>query len=466
MMSKRGRRAGRHASAARGTVILAIAAAVVCLTALGGWMVWQEKGNPSRAQVMDAAASGTVLSDAEGGQTGTGRSGSGLTDSSAHSAQTESSQAQNMQTENLQTENPQPDPVIELTTAAGPETASEKNVAEAGNTAGAQNSAEDTDTSGQIGEETGDITLLFAGDVYFSDHVMNAYNQAGSIAGVLDEGIRAEIGAADIFMVNQEFPFTNRGTAAEDKQFTFRIPPEKVSMLTEMGVDIVTMANNHILDFGPEGITDSLAALDGAGIPHVGAGENLEQAKKLEILEVKGKKIGFLGVSRVYMAASWAAGADHPGVFSTYDPTMAMQEIRAARTKCDYLVVYVHWGIERNTAPEDYQRSMGRQYIDAGADLVVGSHPHVLQEIESYNGRPIAYSLGNFVFGSSIPETELLKVVLKGGQTGQAAADAQAAAGRGENGADGNGAEAAGPDLEVEVTTIPCTSSGGYTRLR
>ena len=79
-------------------------------------------------------------------------------------------------------------------------------------------------------------------------------------------------------------------------------------MLSEMGVDIVTMANNHILDFGPEGITDSLAALDGAGIPHVGVGENLEQAKELKILEVKGKKIGFLGVSRVYMAASWATG--------------------------------------------------------------------------------------------------------------------------------------------------------------
>lgn len=436
-MEKRRRKAGRHASAARGAVILVMAAAVVCLTAFGGWMVWREKVNSSRAQVTGTTASGTVLSDAGGVQTGTGRSDSSLTDSSAlDSAQTESPQAQNMQTENLQTENMQPDPVIELTTAAGPETASEKNAAEAGNTAGAQDSGEDTDTSGQIGEETGDITLLFAGDVYFSDHVMNAYNQAGSIAGVLDEGIRAETGAADIFMVNQEFPFTNRGTAAEDKQFTFRIPPEEVSMLTEMGVDIVTMANNHILDFGPEGITDSLAALDGAGIPHVGAGENLEQAKKLEILEVKGKKIGFLGVSRVYMAASWAAGADHPGVFSTYDPTMALQEIRAAREKCDYLVVYVHWGIERNTTPEDYQRSMGRQYIDAGADLVVGSHPHVLQEIEYYNGKPIAYSLGNFVFGSSIPETELLKVVLKDGQA------------------------------PAEVTTIPCTSSGGYTRLK
>ncbi len=437
-MGKRKRKAGRDGSAVRTAVVLVMAAAVVCLTAFGGWMVWREMGNSVRA---------------EESQTGNARTGN--------------VQTENAQTENAQVENSKPDTVIELTTAAGLEMASEKGGAEArntagdavGNAAGAQDSGEDTDASGQT-EESGDITLLFAGDVYFSDHVMNAYNQAGGIAGVLDAGIRAEIGAADIFMVNQEFPFTNRGTAAEDKQFTFRIPPEKVSMLTEMGVDIVTMANNHILDFGPEGITDSLAALDGAGIPHVGVGENLEQAKKLEILEVKGKKIGFLGVSRVYMAASWAAGADHPGVFSTYDPTMALQEIRAARTKCDYLVVYVHWGIERNTTPEDYQRSMGRQYIDAGADLVVGSHPHVLQEIEYYDGKPIAYSLGNFVFGSSIPETELLKVVLEtgdvsGGVLGGPVEDAA-------DGASGDSEEG----ITAEVTVIPCTSSGGYTRLR
>ncbi len=310
----------------------------------------------------------------------------------------------------------------------------------AGGSGGPAGTGEDESGSaaGAGGASFGDITLLFGGDVYFSDHVMRAYEKAGGIGGVLDEGIRAEIDGADIFMVNQEFPFTDRGSAAADKQFTFRVPPEKVSMFREMGIDIVTMANNHILDFGPEGITDSLAALDGAGILHVGAGENLEQAGKPEIIEVKGKKIGFLGASRVYMASSWAAGEKHPGVFSTYDPAPVLEAIREARALCDYLVVYVHWGIERNTEPETYQRTMGRQYIDAGADLVVGSHPHVLQEIEYYNGKPIVYSLGNFVFGSSIPETELLKVVLKETE-------------------DGGG---------IEITVIPCTSSGGYTRLQ
>ncbi len=282
--------------------------------------------------------------------------------------------------------------------------------------------------------ESGPVTLLFGGDVYLSNYVLNAYDQAGGISGVLDEGIRAEADAADVFMVNQEFPFTERGEA-KSKEYTFRLPPARVNILKEMGVDIVTLANNHILDFGPEGITDSIAALDGAGILHVGAGEDLSGASRLETVEIRGKTVGFLGASRVYMDYSWAAGAGHPGVFSAYDPAPVVRAIEAAKEVCDYLVVYIHWGVEKETSPRDYQRAMGRQFIDAGADLVIGSHPHVLQEIEYYKDKPIVHSLGNFVFGSSIPETELVKIEIA-------------------------------EDGEVTLTEIPCRGSMGYTRLR
>ena len=283
--------------------------------------------------------------------------------------------------------------------------------------------------------EKEDITLLFAGDVYLSNHVLNAYDRAGGIHGVLDEKIRAEIEAADVFMVNQEFPFTERGTKAADKQYTFRLPHDRLHLMNEMGIDIVTLANNHILDFGPEGITDSIAALNEAGIRYVGAGENLNEAKKLEIIEVGGRKIGFLGTSRVYMATSWAAGENHPGVFSTYDPALPIEEIKKADELVDYLVVYVHWGVERETTPKEYQRVMGQQYIDAGADIVIGSHPHVLQPLEYYKDKPIMYSMGNFVFGSSIPNTELLKIEISA-------------------------------EDQMTVTEIPCTSSAGYTRMK
>lgn len=309
--------------------------------------------------------------------------------------------------------------------------------------------------------EPEDIVLLFAGDVYLSDHVLNAYNNAGGIHGVLDEGIRAEIAAADIFMVNQEFPFTDRGTAAEDKQYTFRLPPEKVSMFHEMGIDIVTLANNHILDFGEVGLLDSCETLDHAGIRYVGGGPDFERASQLETITIGDKVIGFLGTSRVYMAASWAAGKDHPGVFSTYDPTLPLEAIEEARDQCDYLVVYVHWGVERETAPKEYQKVMGRQYIDAGADMVIGSHPHVLQPVEYYKGKPIVYSLGNFVFGSSIPKTMLFKVELSGGGGWE-----QGVVEIPANGEAGDRNVSDRPDrAPVKITMIPCTSSAGYTRL-
>ena len=300
----------------------------------------------------------------------------------------------------------------------------------------------DTDLEVQTEAETESlyqpVTLLFAGDVYFSNYVQNAYNRAGGISGVLDDGIRQEIADADIFMVNQEFPFTDRGEKVPDKQFNFRVSPQWVSALKEMDVDLVTLANNHILDYGQQGLLDSCDTLNEAGIAYVGGGKDLDEAKKLVTMEAGGRTIGFLGTSRVYMDGSWAAGAGHPGVFSTYDPSLAIEEIKKAKEQCDYLVVYVHWGIERNTEPESYLRSMGQAYIDAGADLVVGSHPHVLQPVETYKDKTIAYSLGNFVFGSSIPSTELLKVELDG--------------------------EAAVPD-RVTVTEIPCTSSDGYTKI-
>lgn len=277
------------------------------------------------------------------------------------------------------------------------------------------------------------VHLLFAGDVLLSDHVLNAYNKAGDISGVLDSELRRVIGESDIFMVNQEFPFSNRGTAAPDKQFTFRLPTEKVSMFGEMGIDIVTLANNHALDFGTDALVDTLDTLDGAGIPHVGAGRNLDEAKEPVLLAVKGKTIGFLGASRVIPEGSWNATSTRPGMLTTYDPAALVAEIKKLRERCDYLVVYVHWGIERDERPQEYQRALGQQYIDAGADLVIGSHPHVLQGLEYYKGKPIVYSLGNFVFGSSIPRTAILQADWDGETT--------------------------------KLRLVPATSAAGYTRM-
>lgn len=279
-----------------------------------------------------------------------------------------------------------------------------------------ENGAADTMTEIPPEAEEAGISLLFGGDVLLSSHVLQAYQKAGGINGVLDSGYLDEIRRADFFMVNQEFPFSDRGTAAADKTYTFRLAPEYVKVFQEMGIDGVTLANNHALDFGRDAMLDSVDILDRAGIKHTGAGADLDAAKQAVIFEQDQFRIGIIGATRVIPVADWAAGKGHPGMLSTYDPTVLLAEIRTLRETCDYVVVLVHWGIERDEKPQNYQRQLGQQYIDAGADLVVGSHPHVLQGIEYYKGKPIVYSLGNFVFGSSIPKTALLKVVFTEGK--------------------------------------------------
>ena len=256
-----------------------------------------------------------------------------------------------------------------------------------------------------------DVTLLFAGDLFLTDILQEKYDRNGISAAAAPELLDVTRGA-DIFMLNQEFPFGTTGEAVEDKEYTFRVDPKYVSVLPELGADIVTLANNHMLDFGREPLRETLSALDGAGILHVGAGLNLAEASSLKTIEAGGWTIGFLGATRVIPEHSWTASRSNSGLFTTYDPTKLLEEIQAAKETCDYVVVYVHWGVERNTEPEDYQKTLARQYIDAGADAVIGAHPHVLQGIEYYHGKPIFYSLGNFIFANRAYETMMAELTL------------------------------------------------------
>ena len=255
------------------------------------------------------------------------------------------------------------------------------------------------------------VTLLFAGDLFLTDILQEKYDKNGVSAAAAPE-LLSVTRSADIFMLNQEFPFGTTGEAAEDKEYTFRVDPKYVSLLPELGVDAVTLANNHMLDFGRGPLKETLEALDEAGILHVGAGQNLEEAEALKTMEAGGRVVGFLGATRVIPEHSWTASRSNSGLFTTYDPTKLLGEIQAAKQQCDYVVVYVHWGIERNTEPEEYQKSLARQYIDAGADAVIGAHPHVLQGIEYYQGKPIFYSLGNFIFANRTYETMMAELTV------------------------------------------------------
>ena len=274
---------------------------------------------------------------------------------------------------------------------------------------------EENPDSVQDAEEQ-EATLLFAGDLFLTDLLQSKYNQQG-ISAAASDSLLSVLREADIFMLNEEFPFGTTGEPMEEKEYTFRVDPSYSTVLSELGVDIVTLANNHMLDFGRGPLTETLNTLDQAGIAHVGAGENIDEAKALKTFEMDGRTIGFLGASRVIPEHSWNASSGSSGLFTTYDAAVLVEQIQKAEESCDFTVVYVHWGIEKNTQPEEYQKTLARQYIDAGADAVIGAHPHVLQGIEFYQGKPIFYSLGNFIFSNGAYETMLVELTVGGTET-------------------------------------------------
>lgn len=255
-----------------------------------------------------------------------------------------------------------------------------------------------------------DFSMFFTGDILLKNAVVADYKTEG-LNSIISEYLETEMNTADLTMVNEEFPFSTRGTQAPDKQFTFRINPSYVSVFKDMGVDVVSLANNHALDYGKDALLDSFTTLDEVGIPYVGAGETKERAEEAIFVESGGRTVGVLSASRVIPVVEWNIENEQPGLFCTYDSTRLVQRIKETKTQCDYVVVYVHWGLERKTYPEEYQRQLAKEYIDAGADLVVGNHAHVPQGIEYYKGVPIVYCLGNFIFNENMVDTYALKVL-------------------------------------------------------
>jgi poly-gamma-glutamate capsule biosynthesis protein CapA/YwtB (metallophosphatase superfamily) len=252
-----------------------------------------------------------------------------------------------------------------------------------------------------------DATLLFAGDVTLSDAFADLIGQDYDWAFAEMEEYRQ----ADIAMVNLENPLTTATTPLPDKQFNFKADPGSIEVLMRGGVDIVTLANNHAMDYEEPGLVETMEILDRAGIRHIGAGRDITEARRPEIMEVKGQRIAFLGY---YDADFHAAGEGIAGTNPTHNDRIA-EDIKAIRNQVDWIIVNYHWGAEKSSYPGDWQIDLAHFTIDQGADLVVGHHPHVLQGAEIYKGRPIAYSLGNFIFGGnsrSDYDTAVLKVSL------------------------------------------------------
>lgn len=244
-----------------------------------------------------------------------------------------------------------------------------------------------------------ELLIHFAGDTIFSNKVATKLEQHGYDFPYVY--VRDLFLKDDLTIVNLETPVTERGVGAENKTYVFKSSPKALPEMAKAGIDAVNLANNHSLDQGVEGLLDTMEHLDDNGILHVGAGKDRADAYAPIYVERKGIRIAICGFSRVIPESDWAAGKNKAGVAITYDSKLAVASIQEARQHADLVFVVVHWGKERVTELEDHQSTLAHEYIDAGADMVIGGHPHVMQGIEKYKDKWIVYSAGNFIFSKS-----------------------------------------------------------------
>lgn len=207
---------------------------------------------------------------------------------------------------------------------------------------------------------------------------------------------------ADLAVVNVEMSVADAGAAQAGKEFTFQAPSSAATTISDAGIDVVSLGNNHSLDFGRDALLEGITHLRDNGVPAVGAGPTVEAAYAPAVIEVGGD--GQRSVSVAIIAASavvpggWEVGAE-PGLATTRGPALA-QAVEAADAEHDVVIVFLHWGQENASCPSDDQITTGDSLVEAGADAVLGAHPHVLQPIVERGGALVAFSLGNFVWHS------------------------------------------------------------------
>lgn len=260
------------------------------------------------------------------------------------------------------------------------------------------------------------VTLAFGGDVHFEGVIRSRLaNDPKTTFGPIASLLRR----ADLAMVNLETAITTRGTP-QSKSFTFRAPASAFQALKAAGVDVVTMANNHGMDFGSVGLSDSIQAADEADFPVVGIGQDADQAFRPYKVTVKGQRIAIIGATQVLdgnLAAAWTADDGKPGLASAYEVDTLLAAVRAARRAADTVVVNLHWGQELSRCPIERQRELAPKVVKAGADVVVGSHAHVLLGGGYLGPAYVDYGLGNFVFyarGGVAAQSGVLTLTVRG----------------------------------------------------
>jgi len=263
-----------------------------------------------------------------------------------------------------------------------------------------------TIASGADSTET--VSIVAAGDVMLGSWVQNVILENGWDYPF--RNIDSILTRADIVFANLEAPFGTKDSAAFEKTYTFQVAPDLVKVLTAGKINVVSVANNHILDFGVEDLFETMTLLNQNNIQYSGAGKNLPEARQPARMEAKGKKIAVACYSLTFPEEFWATDTT-AGTCFPFD-TFFYDDLRKFKVENDLVIVSFHWGGELLQYPKPYQLELAHNAIKVGADLVIGHHPHVVQGIELYRGKMIVYSLGNYIFGSyseSVKESMLLK---------------------------------------------------------
>ncbi|MBE5922656.1 MAG: CapA family protein [Lachnospiraceae bacterium] len=286
-----------------------------------------------------------------------------------------------------------------------------------------------------------DFTVCFAGDISLDESAVTTAQLDASANGIYDcisPELLERMQQADVMCLNNEFTFSTNGSPLPNKMYTFRANPTRVSVLQEMGVDIVSLANNHVYDYGEQALLDTFKTLTDAGIDYVGAGKNLAEAMRPVYYEIDGKTVAFVAASRAekYKMTPQAT-EDAPGILRCYDTELFLQTIAEADANADFVIAYVHWGTEYSYELEDVQLSTGKDYLNAGADVVIGAHSHCLQGMEYYDGKPIIYSMGNYWFNNKTLDSMLIELHFSGNDEGG----------------------------ELEVSVVPAIQSGAKTQI-
>jgi poly-gamma-glutamate capsule biosynthesis protein CapA/YwtB (metallophosphatase superfamily) len=263
--------------------------------------------------------------------------------------------------------------------------------------------------------ETGpqEITVTFGGDVHFAGRTLELLQHPstafGPVAKIFTE--------SDLAMVNLESAVTNRGTP-EPKTFLFRTPPTAYAAIAAAGIDVVSLANNHALDYGRVGLEDALNYSKSMGMPIVGVGRNAEEAYGAWTTTIKGVTFAVLGFSQVAeLSSSWAAKDNRSGMAYAFDTARSVAAVEKAKAAADVVIVYMHWGQEYNECPTGQMKTFAKKIADAGATMIIGTHAHNLVGDGWLGNTFVQYGLSNFLWwrndaGSN--DTGVLRVTLTG----------------------------------------------------